>query len=274
MSERRACGLIGLHRSSCRYESISTDDAALRRRLKELAKLRPRFGYRRLWILLRREGLKVNHKKVYRIYCEERLAVRRKVRKKLCNLPRGVLPFPACMNERWSLDFMADSLATGRKFRTLNVVDNFSRQCLAIEVDSSIPGQRVVRVLERVAMMRGYPKSLVTDNGPEFTGKALDQWAYEHDVALHFITPGKPTENAFIESFNGKFRDECLNQNWFTSLADAKGKIDLWRWDYNNQRPHSALKNKTPVEFAAAALGQQGEEGRDTISLTKAVGLT
>jgi len=270
LSERRACGLIGLWRSSCRYESKGRDDKSLRGRIRELARARPRFGYRRIWALLRREGWPVNHKKVYRIYTEEHLAVRRKKRKKLCTLPRQPLDLPDSTDERWSMDFMSDALADGRKLRTLNIVDDFSRECLAIETDTSLPGQRVVRVLNRLADFRDLPDAIVSDNGPEFTSKALDQWAYEKGVKLHFITPGKPTENAFVESFNGKLRDECLNQNWFTSLDDARRKIENWRWDYNHQRPHSALNNLTPVEFAAA----QGKKGMENASPKRAVGLT
>jgi putative transposase len=255
LSQRRACGLIGVSRASCRYQRRRPDDAALRTKLKELAKRRSRFGYRRLGVMLRREGWAVNHKRVYRLYREENLTVRRRARKGRRGAPRAVLPPPAAINEQWSLDFMADSLANGRRLRTLNVIDGCSRECLAIEVDTSLPGERVVRVLERLAQTRGLPQRLLLDNGPEFTGKALDQWAYENGVELHFITPGRPTENGLIESFNGKFRDECLNQHWFTDLDDARRKIEPWRCDYNHERPHSALGNLTPVEFARRGWG-------------------
>ena len=255
LSERRACGLIGINRSVCRYPGGKSDDGKLRERLKELAEKRPRFGYRRLYVLLRREGIKVNHKRVYRVYKEENLAVRRKKCKRVAGVIRQPLPIPSAPNLQWSMDFMSDTLADGRKLRTLNIIDDYTRECVAIEVDTSVPGARVVRVLERLIELRGLPQTLVMDNGPEFTGKMLDQWAYEKGVALHFIEPGKPIQNALIESFNGKFRDECLNQHWFTCLADAKYKIETWRWDYNNQRPHSALKQKTPIEFAKIAAG-------------------
>jgi putative transposase len=270
ISQRRACGLIGMNRSVCRYPAGKGDDGKLRERLKELAENRPRFGYRRLYVLLRREGIKVNHKRVYRIYKEENLAVRRKKRKRIAGVVRQPLSIPSEPNLQWSMDFMSDALADGRKLRTLNIIDDYTRECLAIEVDTSIPSTRVVRVLERLIELRSLPQTIVMDNGPEFTGKTLDQWAFERGVALHFIEPGKPIQNALIESFNGKFRDECLNQNWFTCLADAKYKIETWRWDYNNQRPHSALNQMTPIEFAeiAAGLAQHQNQERNLNPLT------
>jgi len=181
------------------------------------------------------------------------LAVRRKQRKKLAARARVVLPGPTRINERWSMDFMADSLAKSRSFRTLNIIDEFSRECLAIEVDTSIPGRRVCRVLDRLAETRGLPLMIVVDNGPEFAGKHLDAWASRNGVKLHFIRPGKPVENCFVESFNDKFRDECLNEHWFLDLQDARAKIEAWRIDYNRVRPHSSLNYMTPKEFAAAA---------------------
>ncbi len=253
MSERRACRLVGLHRSTCRYPVKPTSDDELATRLRDLAAKRPRFGYRRLLILLRREGWQVNHKRVYRVYREHNLAVRRKRRKKLASQARVVLPEVTRINERWSMDFMADTMADGRSFRTLNIVDDFCKVCPAIEVDTSIPGRRVARVLDRLAETRGLPEMIVVDNGPEFTGRYLDAWAYRRGVKLHFIRPGKPVENCFVESFNGKFRDECLNEHWFTDLQDARDKIETWRVDYNRVRPHSSLDNLTPREFAAAA---------------------
>jgi putative transposase len=204
-------------------------------------------------VLLRREGWAVNRKRVYRIYREERLSVRRKRRKRVAAAPREALPLPSGPNERWSMDFMADTLADGRTFRTLNIVDDFSREAVAIEVGRSIPGSRVVRLLDRLARTRGLPQTLVMDNGPEFTSRVLDQWAYKHCIELHFIQPGKPVQNAFVESFNGKFRDECLNQSWFVSLADAGRGIEAWRLEYNRVRPHSSLGNLTPEEFAQKA---------------------
>lgn len=177
--------------------------------------------------------------------------VRRKRRKRVAALPRKRREPPTSANERWSMDFMSDSLATGRCFRTLNVVDDFTRECVAIEVDTSISGERVTRVLDRVIERRGKPRTLIVDNGPEFTSRALDAWAYRHGIQLDFIRPGKPVENCFVESFNGKFREECLSAHWFTDLGDARRQIELWRQDYNRVRPHSSLGDVPPKEFAA-----------------------
>lgn len=249
VSQRRACRVLQLCLGTCRYVARKGNGGAVRERLRALAEERPRFGYRRLLVMLRREGFEVNHKRVYRLYQLEGLKLRGKKRKRVA---RKRLPpmTPSAPNERWSLDFTSDQLADGRRFRTLNIVDEFTREALAIEAATSIPGSVVVRVLEEVAKTRGYPKSLVTDNGPEFIGRALDAWAYEHKVRLDFIQPGKPTQNAFVESFNGKFRDECLNQHWFVSLRHARAEIAIWRDDYNNIRPHSALANLAPAQYA------------------------
>jgi putative transposase len=249
MSERRACSVLGHARSSCRYVTRRTQMVGLVEQLRQHAATRPRFGYRRLHLLLRREGWRVNHKRVYRA---EGLALRRKRRKRLAAGLRVVLPTPSRPNERWSMDFVHDTLASGRKFRTLNVVDDCTRECVAIEVDTSLGGARVVRVLERLALLRGLPKVIVTDNGPEFAGRALDGWAYRTGVKIHFIRPGKPIENAYAESFNGRFRDECLNEHWFTDLADAREKVEAWRLDYNEVRPHSSLGNATPKEYSTS----------------------
>jgi putative transposase len=200
-------------------------------------------------VLLKREGFNVNHKKVYRIYKEENLSVRRTKRKRLKSVPRENIITPIFPNEQWAMDFVSDSLFNGRKIRTLNVLDLFSRECLAIEVDTSLSGLRVARVLERLIGSRSVPKSITIDNGTEFTSKVFDQWAYEKGIKLNFIQPGKPTQNGFVESFNGKFRDECLNENWFLSLNYAKELIEKWRIDYNAQRPHSSLNNLTPEEY-------------------------
>jgi putative transposase len=245
--------LAGIGRSSCRYSARRREDEQLRQRLRELAGERRRFGYRRLTVLLRREGWPVNHKRVHRLYCEEGLAVRRRVRKRLKAAARTPLLLPTEANQVWTMDFTQDNLASGRKFRTLNLMDGFTREAPRIEVDTSLPGLRVVRVLEEVARERGYPQAIQVDNGPEFISRVVDQWAFEHGVELHFIEPGKPTQNAHIESFNGKFRDECLNENWFLSLHEARVKIEAWRRDYNQARPHSALGYQTPEEFAAQA---------------------
>jgi putative transposase len=225
MSERRACRTIGMARSSCRHQAKTKQQDAIVDRLRVLAQERPRYGYRRLQVLLGREGLKVNHKRLWRIYRQEGLAVRRKRRKRAAMGRRVVLVPAQEVNERWSMDFVGDSLADGRTFRTLNIVDDFSREAPAIVVDQSIPGERVVRELDELVIERGVPKMIVMDNGPEFAGKALDAWAYRRGVKLHFIRPGKPVENAYVESFNGKFRDECLNEHWFTSLAHARDVI-------------------------------------------------
>jgi putative transposase len=240
-SERRACALVGMKRSSCRYQRRRRDDEALRERLKELAGERRRFGYRRLTVMLRREGWPVNHKRVYRIYCEEGLAVRRRPRKRLKAAARTPLLLPTQANQVWTMDFTHDNLASGRKFRTLNLIDGFTRESPRIEMDTSLPGRRVVRVLEEVAGERGYPEAIQVDNGPEFISRVVDPWAFEHGVELHFIEPGKPTQNAYIESFNGKFRDQCLNENWFLTLEEPRVKIEAWRRDYNQARPHRAL---------------------------------
>lgn len=250
MTQRRACRAIGFLRSSCRYESKRAGDAELRERLVELAAERPRYGYRRLCDLLRRERL-INHKRVHRLYRAEGLAVRRRRRKRVAAVQRKPLAAPGAPNQEWSMDFMSDTLGTGRVFRTLNIVDDFTRECLAIEVDTSLPGLRVVRVLERLAAERGLPQRLVVDNGPEFASRAVDQWVYDRGIELHFIAPGRPMENAFVESFNGRFRDECLNQHWFTSLGDARRTIEEWRVDYNDVRPHGSLGRIPPAAFAA-----------------------
>jgi putative transposase len=250
-SERRACNVLGHARSSCRYVPRRSMVQALVDELRQHAAERPRFGYRRLHVLLRRRGWRVNHKRVYRLYRAEGLAVRRKKRKRLAAGLRVVLPLPTRPNERWSMDFVQDTLASGRRFRTLNIVDDLTRECLAIEVDTSLGGQRVVRVLDRLAATRGLPQVIVSDNGPEFAGRVLDAWAYGTGVKLHFIRPGKPVENAYVESFNGKFRDECLNEHWFLDLDDARTKIETWRVDYNEVRPHSSLANATPKEYSS-----------------------
>ena len=251
VSQRRACGLAGIQPSTIRYRPRARDDAPLRLRLAELARERSRFGYRRLHVLLRREGFAVNHKKVLRLYQLASLNLRRQKRKRMPSLARGVPALPTRPNECWALDFVSDTLAWGRRIRCLTVVDCFTRESPAIEVDTSLPGERVVRVLEHLAVQRGFPETVLMDNGPELTSRVLDQWAYAHGVQLRFIDPGKPIQNAFIESFNGRFRDECLNQHWFVNLAQARHIVDAWRLDYNRARPHSSLGYLTPDEFAA-----------------------
>lgn len=264
LSERRACGLIGMNRGSWRYRRKERNEA-IRARLRELAGERPRFGYRRLHRMLRREKWMVNHKRVYRLYREEGLAMRGK-RKRLRAEARVPKVLPRRANQMWTMDFTRDSLADGRKFRTLNLMDGYTREALGIEVDTSLPGLRVVQVLERVAQERGLPEAIQVDNGPEFISRVVDQWAYAHGVALHFIDPGKPVQNAFIESFNGKFRDECLNQSWYTSLEDARGIIEAWREDYNGVRPHSSLGYLTPEEYAATAAARPASPPTPVVS--------
>lgn len=249
ISERRACALAGINRLTYRYHPRIRNDEFLRERMRELAKRWQRFGYRRLGVMLSRESLVANHKKIYRIYTEEGLKVRSKRKKSRSGMRSMPMLVPTRPNERWSMDFVADSLATGRRFRCLNIVDDLTRVSPAIETDTSIPGARVVRVLERLEVTHGLPEMLVVDNGPEFTGKALDAWAHKTGVKLHFIDPGKPIQNCYVESFNGKFRDECLNLHWFTDLADAKKTIEAWRVEYNEVRPHSSLDDATPKEF-------------------------
>jgi putative transposase len=251
ISHRRGCRLVSIQRSSFQYQPKTNEmNERLRKRMRELAELRRRFGYRRLHVLLRREGERVNHKRVQRLYRLDGLSLRLKKRKKRASQLRIVPPAPARINERWSVDFVSDSLVNGRRFRSFNVVDDLSRECLATEVDFSLTGKRVSRVLERLSIERGKPTSIVLDNGPELAGKDLDAWAHSQEVKLLFIRPGKPVENAFIESFNGKLRDECLNESLFVDLADARRQIESWRIDYNQFRPHSSLGNMTPDEFA------------------------
>ena len=255
-SLRRACRVTGLSTATWRYQRRpNATNATVLSRLQAHAADRPRFGYRRLHILLDREGVAVNHKRVYRVYRAAGLQVRRRRRKRLTRADRVPLPLASQRLERWSIDFMLDTLADGRTFRVLNIVDDYTRECLAIEVDRSLPGARVVRVLERLAATIGLPQRIVLDNGPEFAGRTLDAWAYMRGVTLCFIRPGKPIENAYVESFNGKFRDECLNEHWFLNMVDAQAVIEAWRLDYNTVRPHSALGDRTPDQFAQASTG-------------------
>jgi putative transposase len=248
ISECTARRFLAVHRSLVRYHSKRPCELELRKRLRALAAERPRWGSPRLRWLLRREGLRINPKKVERRYREEGLAARRRSRRRVAQ-PRAELPEPGGADERWSMDFMRDTLASGRAFRTSNRVDDFTRECLVIEVDFSLGGDLVVQVLERLHATRGLPRAIVLDNGPEFTGQALDAWARRRGVQLQFIRPGKPVEDAFIESFNGRFRDECLTQHWFLGLADARRTIERWRQSYSGSRPHRVLGGLTPAEF-------------------------
>jgi putative transposase len=251
MSERRACRVIGAHRRTMRYRRRTRDDEPqVRERLRTLAAEHPRWGYRRLHILLEREGMAINRKRVYRLYRLDGLAVRRRRRKRAARIPRGVVSQPWRRGEAWAMDFMQDTLANGRRCRTLNILDTVTRECLRIEVDTSLPGKRVVRALEQLVERYGAPKQITVDNGPEFTGQALDAWAYGNGVQLDFIDPGKPMQNGYQESFNGKFRDECLNLHWFLSLEDARRIIGTWEEEYNTMRPHSALGDQAPAVYA------------------------
>lgn len=249
VSERRACQVVGCARATKRYVSRMPPQLELVESMRAVAAERPRFGYRRVHVMLVRQGFRVGQRRVRRLYRLDGLAVRRRKRNRRGVVTRVPLLLPMLPNERWSMDFVADQLANGRRIRTFNVVDDFSREALAIAVDFSLPALAVTRVLDAVAAVRGLPKLIVVDNGTEFTSIVFDQWAHRNGVALRYITPGKPVENAYIESFNGKFRDECLNQEWFTSLADARRIIEAWRKDYNEVRPHSSLANQSPSEF-------------------------
>jgi putative transposase len=249
-SERRACAALGVDRSSVRYRSERPDDAAVRGRLRELAAIRRRFGYRRLLVLMRREGLIMNHKKFRRLYREERLQVRRRGGRKRALGTRAPLTIPQGANQRWSLDFLSDAFVEGRRFRILAVVDDFTRECLALIADTSLPGLRVMRELDIVIAQRGRPAMCVSDNGTELTSMAVLRWNQDMRIEWHYIAPGKPQQNAFIESFNARLRDELLNETLFTSLAQVRAVLAAWKDDYNNARPHSALGNLTPAEFA------------------------
>jgi putative transposase len=250
VSARRACRIVGCPRSTWSYLARKPSSEGLVSRMKELAWQRPRFGYRRLHGLLRREGMVVNHKRVYRLYRLAGLSVRRKRRKRIAARARVALPSATRPNQRWSMDFVSDATGGGRRFRVWTIVDDFTRESLALVVDTSLSGGRIGRELQRLIDARGKPDLVVCDNGPEFTSKALDEWAYKASVAIHFIRPGKPVENAFIESFNGRFRDECLKMHWFSDLQDARRLIEAWRQDYNEVRPHSSLDGATPSEYA------------------------
>ena len=251
VAERRACRALGFARSSFRYQSRRDPRAEFRVRLRDLAASRVHYGYVRLWVLLRREGWVVNKKLVYRLYCEEGLGMRRRKprRRKSVQVREARVPVERA-NETWSMDFMSDQLVGGQRFRLLTLVDNHSRESLAIEVGQRLTGDDVVRVLEQVAAERGKPQSIRVDNGPEFISRSLDLWAYFNGVKLDFSRPGKPTDNAVIESFNGRLREECLNQHWFLSLDEAKRLTEAWREDSNQVRPHASLGHRTPFEFA------------------------
>jgi putative transposase len=249
---RRACGVVRCNRATFYYRAKRRDVTPVRHRLRELATARPRFGYRRLHILLRREGWGLNHKKTYRLYREEGLGVRVRRRTTRASHRRGRPTPPSRPNERWGMDFMADRLDDGRRIRILTVEDVFTRECLAVEVDTSLPSRRVVEVLTRLVAARGAPTVITVDNGAEFYSRTTDGWAYQQGVRLDFSRPGKPMDNPFIESFNGRLRDEHLNVELFFSVRDARVKLQEWQRDDNEVRPHSALGQRPPQEFAAA----------------------
>lgn len=250
VSERRACSALGADRTSVRYRSRRPDDATARVRLRELASIRRRFGYRRLHILLRREGIVMNHKKLRRLYREERLQMRRRGGRKRALGTRTPMALPQGPNQRWSLDFLSDAMTDGRRFRVLAIVDDFTRECLVLVADTSLPGLRVARELDTVIAIRGRPGTIVSDNGTELTSMAILRWSQERQIAWHYIAPGKPQQNAFIESFNGRLRDELLNETLFSSLAHAREALSFWKDDYNTIRPHSGLGNLTPSAYA------------------------
>ena len=251
MSERRACAVVGADRKSMRYRSCRADDGDLRSRLRELAQQRRRFGYRRLHILLRRDGITINRKKTQRLYREEGLTVRRRRGRRRAVGARAPAPVLALPNQRWSLDFVHDQLVTGRRFRVLNIVDDVTRECLRAVVDTSISGRRVVRELTDLIAERGSPKTIVSDNGTELTSNAVLAWSGDAGIEWHYIAPGKPTQNGFVESFNGRMRDELLNETLFFTIGQARSIMARWVDDYNTERPHSSLGYATPAAFSA-----------------------
>jgi len=254
ISIRRCCKLLMVHRATMYYQPRKDEQAILRMKIKEIAAARPRYGYRRIHVLRKREGHQINVKRVYRIYREEGLNLRKRSKRKQLGVPREIHREQVSKaNECWAMDFVSDQLFDGKRFRALTIIDVFTRECLDIVADKGITGDKVVIALDRLKEKRNLPQRIKVDNGPEFISKALDAWAYFNNVNLEYSRPGKPTDNGHIESFNGSFRDECLNTNWFMSLEDAREKISSWKTDYNEFRPHSALTYQTPAEFAAKA---------------------
>jgi putative transposase len=250
VSQRRACEALNIDRSTVRYASTRPDDTPLRAAMKAVASERRRFGYRRIHIMLDRQGIVMNQKKLRRLYREEKLQVRRRGGRKRALGTRRPMLVPDCVNARWSLDFVSDAFTDGRRFRVLAVIDDYTRECLALIADTSLSGARVVRELDAVIAWRGRPATIVSDNGTEPTSMAVLRWCQQTGVEWHYIAPGKPMQNAFVESFNGSFRDECLNDTLFSTLVEARHAIRSWKEDYNHQRPHSAIGNITPAEFS------------------------
>lgn len=253
VSQRRACGLVGQSRSVHRYVGRRPPETALKRRIQELAAVRVRYGYKRIHVLLKRDGMTINHKRVHRLYCELGLQLRsRRPRRHVSAAHRQPVRCQATApNQAWSMDFVSDQLADGRRFRVLTVVDLFTREALVLRPGARLGGTDVVEALTRIAARRGVPTRIHCDNGSEFCGRIMDLWAYHHHVTMEFSRPGKPTDHAHIEAFNGRLRDECLNAHWFETIDDAKAKIEAWRRHYNESRPHRALNNLSPCEYGA-----------------------
>ena len=262
VSQRRACEVIGADRASVRYRSVRGDDAAIRVRLRELATIRRRFGYRRLLLLLRNEGMLINHKKLRRLYAEERLQVRRRGGRKRALGTRAPMTLPQGPNQRWSLDFVSDTLTDSRRFRMLAVMDDFTRECIALVADTSLSGARVGRELDTAVARRGRPAMIVSDNGTEFTSMAILRWSHQTRIEWHYIAPGKPQQNAFVESFNGRLRDELLNETLFSSLDHARELLAEWQDDYNTVRPHSAIGNLPPATYARLMASDTQRDGK------------
>jgi putative transposase len=267
MSQRHACGVVDLQRSSCRYQARPDGNDELREILKGLAAARPRWGQERLHVLLRRHGYLVNHKRTERLYRELGLSLRLRKRSKRASIVRVPAAMPTGPNQRWSMDFVSDQLVTGQRLKCLTVVDDYTRESPGILVGRSITGESVATFFDQLAVERQLPETIVCDNGPEFIGTVLDKWAYRRQIKLSFIQPGKPVQNAFIESFNGKFRDECLNESLFYDLNDAQMKIEDWRIDYNENRPHSSLDQQTPLEFIKRYRNMLSNESVETNKL-------
>lgn len=259
MSERRACRLMGQHRSTHRYISVRPPDDDVRLRLRELAAVRPRYGYRRLHVLLQREGIVLGVDRLRRIYGEEGLVLRSKRKPKRASQVRVPLGAPTQPGKHWCMDFMHDRLADGRSYRTFNVIDVFSRQCLRVLVGTGFRSADVIAALDVLIARHGCPEAITCDNGSEFTSRSFDAWAYDRGVAIDYIMPGKPTQNGYIESFNGKLRDECMSTSWFESMAQAQEALDAWVRDYNEVRPHSALANDAPLQYVARVTGTTAE---------------
>lgn len=261
VSARRACGLARISASAYYYRAKSDPQSALRLRIRDLARSRVRYGYKRIHVLLKREGIHVNKKRVHRLYCQEGLQLRPRRPRRNVSAARRQRPRieARAPNAAWAMDFVSDQLQDGRRFRALTVVDIFTRENLVIQVGRRLGGEDVAQALQRIARRRGLPQRIYCDNGAEFAGRLVDLWAYANHVILEFSRPGKPTDNAFIESFNGSLRDECLNTHWFTSLTDAQETLDAWRRDYNGSRPHKALDGLTPLEYAGKWAAEKAE---------------